>query len=97
VSPAATARACLLAATKEFKGHEIFNIVAPDTTQDIDTEELARKYCRFYLRCLPIRKVKVEWLSVPNVPLKEDLPGKTSFFTSKKAEDMLGWTHEEKE
>lgn len=29
----------------------------------------------------------------PDVPIREDLPGHTSFFSSKKAERMLGWTN----
>ncbi|KAF7168367.1 hypothetical protein CNMCM6106_003605 [Aspergillus hiratsukae] len=46
VNPVATARACLLAVEKcdNWEGCEIFNIVAPTTTQDIPSEELARKY-----------------------------------------------------
>jgi nucleoside-diphosphate-sugar epimerase len=44
VHPDATARACLQALTEgDWTGHEIFNIVAPDTTQETPTEELARK------------------------------------------------------
>jgi len=78
VNPVATARACLLGVEKDLEGHQVFNIVAPDTTQDIDTEDLARKY-------------------FPNVPFKTDPQGKSSFFSSKKAEEMLGWKHEETE
>ncbi|PKX90024.1 NAD-dependent epimerase/dehydratase family protein [Aspergillus novofumigatus IBT 16806] len=46
VNPVATARACLLAVEKcdNWEGCEIFNIVAPTTTQDIPSEKLARKY-----------------------------------------------------
>ncbi|KAF2201218.1 putative UDP-galactose 4-epimerase [Delitschia confertaspora ATCC 74209] len=46
VSPEATARACLLAVEKadKFEGCQIFNIVAPDTTQDTPSDELAKKY-----------------------------------------------------
>lgn len=46
VHPEATARACLLAVTKSdnFEGCEIFNVVAPTTTQDTPSEELAKKY-----------------------------------------------------
>lgn len=46
VSPEATARACLLAIEKSdnFEGAQIFNVVAPTTTQDTPSEELAKKY-----------------------------------------------------
>jgi len=46
VSPEATARACILSLeSKKFEGrHEIFNIVAPDTTQSTPSVELAKKY-----------------------------------------------------
>jgi len=45
VNPTATARACLRAVeTDSFKGCEIFNIIAPTTTQDTPSEELAKKY-----------------------------------------------------
>jgi len=47
VNPEATARACMLSVTnnKKFQGrHEIFNIVAPTTTQDTTSEELAKKH-----------------------------------------------------
>ncbi|KAK8073613.1 hypothetical protein PG994_004512 [Apiospora phragmitis] len=47
VSPVATARACLLAVTKadQYEGCQIFNIVAPDTTQGgTPSADLAKKY-----------------------------------------------------
>jgi len=40
----AAARACLLALTADFKGHEVFNITAPDTISDIPSLELKQKY-----------------------------------------------------
>ena len=40
----AAARACLLATEDRFKGHEVFYIVAPDTTSDIPSLELAATY-----------------------------------------------------
>jgi UDP-glucose 4-epimerase len=70
----AAARACLLSLTADYKGHEAFYIVAPDTTFDMPTAELA---ARFF----------------PNVPIMGDLSGNRSFFSSAKAERMLGWTH----
>ncbi|RYP10577.1 hypothetical protein DL764_000547 [Monosporascus ibericus] len=80
VSPAATARACLLAVTNpRFEGCQIFNIVAPDTTQDdTPSEELVRKY-------------------YPDAEIRGDLGGNRGFWTTDKAERMLGWRHEEKE
>jgi len=78
VNPTATARACLAVLETDFKGHEIFNIVAPDTTQDVDSRELAKKH-------------------FPNVEIRGDFKGKQSFFTSEKAEKMLGWSHQEQE
>jgi len=45
VSPTATARACLMAVeTDKVKGCEIFNIIAPTTTQSTPSKELAQKY-----------------------------------------------------
>ncbi|PYH40395.1 NAD-dependent epimerase/dehydratase family protein [Aspergillus saccharolyticus JOP 1030-1] len=46
VNPQATARACLLAVEKsdQLNGCEVFNIVAPTTTQDTPSQELAQKY-----------------------------------------------------
>ncbi|PYH95677.1 UDP-galactose 4-epimerase [Aspergillus ellipticus CBS 707.79] len=46
VSPEETARACLLAVEKSdsFQGCEIFNVVAPTTTQDTPSHDLAKKY-----------------------------------------------------
>jgi len=46
VNPAAVARACLLSVEKadEFEGCEIFNIVAPETTQATPSKELAKKH-----------------------------------------------------
>jgi UDP-glucose 4-epimerase len=40
----AAARACLLALTAGYRGHEVFFIVAPDTTADRESLELARQY-----------------------------------------------------
>ncbi|KAL4920043.1 hypothetical protein BDW62DRAFT_209217 [Aspergillus aurantiobrunneus] len=46
VSPAAVARACVLAVERAegVKGCEVLNIVAPTTTQGVSSEELARRY-----------------------------------------------------
>ena len=40
----AAARACLLSLTADFEGHEVFFIIAPDTTMDVPSRELAEKY-----------------------------------------------------
>jgi nucleoside-diphosphate-sugar epimerase len=69
------ARACLLSLEAPFTGHEAFYIVAPDTTTDIPSPELARRY-------------------YPNVPIRGDLSGNRAFFSSAKAERMLGWKHD---
>lgn len=46
VNPAAVARACLLSVEKidSYEGCEVFNIVAPETTQSTESKELAKKY-----------------------------------------------------
>ncbi|RJE26700.1 3-beta hydroxysteroid dehydrogenase/isomerase family [Aspergillus sclerotialis] len=46
VHPNAVARACLLAVEKADKvnGFEVFNVIAPTTTQSTPSEELAKKY-----------------------------------------------------
>lgn len=40
----AAARACLQSLTANYKGHEAFFIVAPDTTSDVPSRELAQKH-----------------------------------------------------
>lgn len=70
----AAAEACLLSLTAPFKGHEVFYIVAPDTTVDEPSLELARRH-------------------FPDVPIRGDLSGRSSFFSSAKAERLLGWKH----
>ncbi|KAK9412908.1 putative UDP-galactose 4-epimerase [Seiridium unicorne] len=80
VNPVATARACLLSVTESDKieGFEIFNILAPDTTQDTPSKDLAAKY-------------------YPDVELKSDMSTNRAFWTTEKAERILGWKHHEKE
>jgi nucleoside-diphosphate-sugar epimerase len=70
----AAADACLLSLDADFRGHEAFYIVAPDTVLDPPTLEVAAKF-------------------FPEVPIRGDLGGHRSFFSSAKAERMLGWTH----
>jgi UDP-glucose 4-epimerase len=66
------ARACILSVTTAtFKGHEVFYIVAPDTTSEVPSVELAARY-------------------FPQVPITGDLSGHNSFFSSRKAERLLG-------
>jgi nucleoside-diphosphate-sugar epimerase len=80
VHPEATARACLLAVEKsdKIRGFELFNIIAPTTTQDIPSEELAKKY-------------------FPDAEIRGDMSKNQAFWTTDKAERILGWTHDEKE
>lgn len=66
--------ACLLSLDADFTGHEVFYIVAPDTTIDVPTEQLAAKY-------------------FADVPIRGDISGYRSFFSSAKANRMLGWIH----
>ncbi len=68
------ARACELAITADFKGHEVFFIVAPITHSSIPTLELAA-------------------YAYPEVPIRADLSGHTSFYDSSKAGRLLGWEH----
>jgi len=70
----ASARACLLALDAPFVGHEVFYIVAPDTTVDVPSAELAARY-------------------YPDVPIVGELGGSGSFFSSRKAHKLLGWSH----
>lgn len=71
----AAARACMLALTADFSGHEVMFVVAPQTLSDRPSRDLAR-----------------EWF--PDVPIRGDFDGHTSFFDSRKAERILGWRHE---
>jgi UDP-glucose 4-epimerase len=41
---AAAARACLLSLTADFRGHEVFYIVAPQTIMDVPSLDLAREF-----------------------------------------------------
>ena len=70
----AAVEACLLSLDAEFTGHEVFYIVAPDTTMDVPTAELAASY-------------------FPHVPIRGDIGGYRSFFSSAKANRILRWTH----
>jgi UDP-glucose 4-epimerase len=70
----AAADACLKSLDAPFEGHEVFYIVAPDTTVDVPSLELAQQH-------------------FPNVPIKGDLSDHNSFFSSAKAERLLGWKH----
>jgi len=78
ISPVATARACLLSCTSDkLEGHQIFNIVAPTTTQKTPSVELAKKY-------------------YPEAQIR-NLEGNQGFWTTTKAKEILGWTHDETE
>ena len=71
----AASRACLLSLEAAFEGHEVFYIIAPDSTMDKPTLDLARRF-------------------FPDVPVRGDLSGNASFFSSAKAERLLGWRHD---
>lgn len=66
--------ACIRSLDADFTGHEVFYIVGPETTMEMPTLELARRF-------------------FPDVPVRGDLSGNRSFFSSAKAGRMLGWTH----
>ncbi|WP_417310499.1 NAD-dependent epimerase/dehydratase family protein [Devosia sp.] len=70
----AAAAACLASLTADFKGHEVFYIVAPDSTMEGPSRELAEKH-------------------FPNVEIRGSFAGNHAFFSSAKAERMLGWKH----
>jgi nucleoside-diphosphate-sugar epimerase len=74
--PAAVS-ASLLSLTAEFSGHEVFYVVAPDTTIDMPSRELAQ---RFFPK-VPIRGSL------------DGYGGFASFFSCAKAERILGWKH----
>jgi nucleoside-diphosphate-sugar epimerase len=80
VHPNAVARACLLAVEKADKvnGFEVFNIIAPTTTQSTPSEKLAKKY-------------------FPETEIRGDMSKNQAFWTTDKAKEILGWTHDEKE
>lgn len=65
--------ACFLALSAPFKGHQIFNIVAPDTGVHHPSIMLAR---HFY----------------PGIPIKGPFEGNASFFSSRKATEVLGYS-----
>ncbi|KAJ0418915.1 hypothetical protein BJY00DRAFT_287236 [Aspergillus carlsbadensis] len=78
VHPEAVARACLLSVEKaeNLHGCQVLNIVAPTTTQERASRDLARKY-------------------YPNAEIRRDMSGNQGFWTTDKAEKLLGWKHEE--
>lgn len=83
VNPTAVARACLLAVENadRVQGCEIFNIVAPTTTQPADgvsSEKLAKQY-------------------FPRAEIRQDMSKNQAFWTADKAKRVLGWDHHETE
>jgi len=72
----AAARAALKSLEASFTGHEVFYIVAPNTTAEVPSLELAQRF-------------------FPGVPIRGDLSGHRSFFSSAKAERLLGWRHDD--
>jgi nucleoside-diphosphate-sugar epimerase len=71
----AAARASLASVTASFTGHEVFYIVAPETTMDEPSATLRERY-------------------FPEVPLRAELHGCQGFYTTTKAERLLGWRHD---
>lgn len=69
-------RACLLALTASFAGHEVFVIAAPRTAMITPSLDLRNE---FY----------------PTTEIRGDLSGNIAFFSSAKAERILGWKHED--
>lgn len=72
IDPAA--RACLLSLDADFTGHEAFYIVAPESTMDRPSRDLAQRF-------------------FPDVPIRGAFEGNVAFFSSAKAERVLGWRH----
>jgi nucleoside-diphosphate-sugar epimerase len=71
----AAARACLASVTASLTGHEVFYIVAGQTTTDEPSAVLAERY-------------------FPEVPLRAELDGQRGFYSTTKAERLLGWQHD---
>ncbi|KAL3442865.1 hypothetical protein BJX65DRAFT_312477 [Aspergillus insuetus] len=78
VHPEAVARACLLSVEKaeNLNGCQVLNIVAPTTTQERASRDLAKKH-------------------YPNAEIRGDMSGNQGFWTTDKAEKLLGWRHDE--
>ena len=72
----AAARACMLALAADYRGHEVFYIVSPQTRVEKPSLELKAEY-------------------FPDVPLRGDLPGMSGFYDCRKAEQILGWRHDD--
>jgi nucleoside-diphosphate-sugar epimerase len=72
----AACRACLLALTADFTGHQAFYIVAPDALASDSSLELAAQH-------------------YPSTTIQGDLSGHAGFFNCAKAEQLLGWRHQD--
>jgi nucleoside-diphosphate-sugar epimerase len=70
----AAARSCLASVAANFTGHEVFYIVAAETTMDDPSATLSERY-------------------FPEVPLRVELHGRQGFYSTTKAERLLGWSH----
>jgi len=71
----AAARACLASVSASFSGHEVFYIVAPETTMDELSASLKQRF-------------------FADVPLRGELQGHRGFYSTTKAEQLLGWKHD---
>jgi len=69
-------RACLLAITADYTGHEVFYIAAPHTAASQPSAELASQH-------------------YPHTEIRGDLSNNTGLFNCAKAEQILGWKHQE--
>ena len=72
----AACRACLLALTADFAGHQAFYIVAPDALASEPSLALAAQH-------------------YPTTTIQGDLSGHAGFFNCAKAEQLLGWRHQD--
>jgi nucleoside-diphosphate-sugar epimerase len=71
----AAVRASLASLTANFTGHEVFYIVAAETTMHEPSATLRERY-------------------FPEVPLHAELRGREGFYSTAKAERLLGWKHD---
>ena len=81
------ARATLLALTTDrWSGHEVFYIAAPTTKADGDGGATSKRLAGLYH---PSTVIRDGWFD------RNDIDDWRSFYDTRKAEQMLGWKHEE--
>lgn len=95
VSYESCARACVLALTKgDWAGHEVFNIVAPETCWEGGVERQRKKGEEGGERAGTVELLRRYW---PDGEIDEEYFGKNAraaAWTSAKAERVLGWSHD---